>query len=124
MSSKAWYALAIIFFLLFFVLGGWLWPILGILAIIFGYRQSKKEKEQYAYPPPQPAVYAQQPPPAVVPQNIYYPPPAPVQPAYQQVTARPVVKTPYPLVCPNCGQALSGYQPVCPRCGYRLNPIP
>lgn len=48
----------------------WLWPILGIIAAIYGYRRSKKEKERYVYPPPQTVVYAQQPSPAVVPQNI------------------------------------------------------
>ncbi|RLE67612.1 MAG: zinc ribbon domain-containing protein, partial [Thermoprotei archaeon] len=25
-----------------------------------------------------------------------------------------------PVVCPNCGQQLSGYQAFCPRCGYDL----
>ena len=37
------------------------------------------------------------------------PPPSFQQPSY-----------PYPVVCPNCRQQLSGYQAFCPRCGYDL----
>ncbi len=113
MSSKAWYALAIIFFILLLFLGGWLWLVLAIVCVIMGYRAGKKEKMmQYPappYPPPQPAA----------PYGFSYPQPAP-PPRPVQPTAVSQVQAPYSFICPNCGQQLSGHEAFCPRCGYNL----
>lgn len=85
-----------------------LWPlfIVGIVLVVLGYRESKKVPRYMPYQYPQQYPYGFRYPQPVSPPA---PPPSFQQPSY-----------PYPVVCPNCGQQLSGYQAFCPRCGYDL----
>ena len=89
------------------------WPlfIVGIALIIYGYKKSKEQPSYPAY-----GYYPAQPP-TTQPYSYGYPQPAPPPPPS---TPPQQVMPPYPLVCPNCGQRLSGYERFCPNCGADL----
>ncbi|RLF03367.1 MAG: hypothetical protein DRJ64_08390 [Thermoprotei archaeon] len=90
------------------------WPLffVGIALIVYGYKKGKEQKKYLAY-----GYYPAQPP-VTQPYSYGYPqptpPPPPITPPRQTIP-------PYPLVCPNCGQRLSGRERYCPNCGTDLS---